>query len=158
MTPTNHHSEHVNQANSRSVEYRETLEQIAKSGGCPAPFCKAAAAYHKHEIIMEGQYWKVTRNSFNYQGAEHAFLIIYKEHVRTLAETAQPDADLEFMQLIRTLIRDYKVAGGTLMMRFGDTDRTGASVTHLHAHLIAGRKRGSDTTPITAWIGFEKQP
>lgn len=150
--------DHVDPKNTRSEEYRATLAGIASSGTCPAPFCQARAEYHRHETILEGRFWKVTRNSFNYQGAEHAFLIVYKEHVSSPMETVRPESDVELMQIVRSLVRDFKIPGATLMMRFGDTNRTGASVTHLHAHLIAGRERGPDTQPITAWIGFESTP
>jgi diadenosine tetraphosphate (Ap4A) HIT family hydrolase len=90
-------------------------------------------------MIFEGRFWNVTRNSFNYQGAEHAFLIIYKWHVASLTETVRPESDIELMQIVRMLVQEFKIPGATLMMRFGDTDRTGASVTHLHAHHCVAR-------------------
>ena len=43
--------------------------------------------------------------------------------------------ELDF--LANFAIKKYKIKGGALAMRFGDTNYTGASVAHLHFHIIS---------------------
>lgn len=42
------------------------------------------------------------------------------------------------------------------MIRSGDTKITGASVNHLHAHLIVGVQRTNKTRLVNALVGFKK--
>jgi ATP adenylyltransferase len=134
-------------------EYRETLTKIARTGECPAPFCVDSADYHKHSIEKVTKHWKVTRNSFNYQQARIPFLLVLREHVEDFMEVSA-EAWAELRELTRELIREHDIRGATLMFRFGDKPHTGASVTHLHAHLVVGYLRGRDSEPIKGVVGF----
>ena len=40
------------------------------------------------------------------------------------------------LDLARHVVCQYHIRGGALAMRFGDTRLTGATVVHMHAHLI----------------------
>ncbi len=63
---------------------------------------------------------------------------------------------VDLQKLYRKLIRKNKITGATLMIRSGETQITGASVNHLHAHLIVGSFRTKKTKPIKALVGFKK--
>jgi len=39
--------------------------------------------------------------------------------------------------LVNWAIKKWKIRGGGVAMRFGKTDYTGASVSHLHFHIIS---------------------
>ena len=45
--------------------------------------------------------------------------------------------------------------GGTIVMRWGDTERTGATVTHLHAQLVVGASREEGGKPILTALGYQ---
>lgn len=155
--PTN---EPVTPNHAFSKEYQQVLTDINKDGNCPAPFCLDQAPYHKHPLIFDFVHWKVTRNSYNYQNAEHAFLIVLKRHeVDFMNITREEWECLGFV--IRTLVDHFKLKGYTFLWRMGETSHTGASVKHLHAHLICGAPRPNkatadldDSEVIKAVVGF----
>ena len=50
--------------------------------------------------------------------------------------------------LAKWAAKKYKIQGGALTMRFGESNFTGATVSHLHAHLIypaVGKRNHSKT-------------
>ncbi len=147
----------VDPPNGGSPEYRKELEEILETGECPAPFCKNEAEYHKHPILRLENYWKVTRNTFNSLGTEHRFLIVHREHITEISEVSA-GAWIEFHLILSDLVREFSLDGATLVFRFGATERTGASVSHLHAHLVSGidREAHSHVKPITTTIGFQE--
>jgi ATP adenylyltransferase len=153
----------VDPDNAYTPEYRATLEAIQESGECPAPFCKQSAEYHKHPVIHDGEFWKVTNNTFNYKGAVLAALIVHKEHITDI-DGITDAAWVEFLRILKMLKLKYDIEGGSFFCRFGDTQITGATVLHLHAHLVVGVPRSGridgrnepiKTRPIRATVGFK---
>ncbi|QQS22524.1 HIT domain-containing protein [bacterium] len=153
----------VNVNSAYNEEYREVLEKIEKSGQCPAPFCKDKGPNHKHKIEYKSEFWKVTRNTYNYQNAKFAFLIIPNRHVEDFLEILIAEWR-ELRRIIRYLVKKHDLKGYTFMWRMGETSHTGASVVHLHAHLICGYERPDklekeipDSQIIKAVVGFGKE-
>lgn len=120
----------VNQDNARKENnYSKVINEIAEKKVCP--FCPDQI-HNFHKLpIEEKTYWLVTQNMYAYKPTKFHYLLIHKKHIETIAEISD-DAWTELKQIIS----DTKVSGGTLMCRFGETKYTGASVTHLHAHII----------------------
>lgn len=131
--------------------YRKVIEKIEKDGVCP--FCrKNLLKYHKNPILKEGVHWLLTKNMYPYEGAEHHILIIHKKHIEKFGEVA-PGAWEELQSLVKSFLKKENISGGTFMMRFGDTAHTGASVCHLHAHLVVPDVKNKKRKPIIARIG-----
>ncbi len=133
-------SDQVDVINTFSDEYREVLKEIEEEGNCPAPFCLDQGNGHKYPIELKTKLWKVTRNSFNYQNAEFAFLLIPKRHVESFYQISKSEW-LDFRTLIKQLVFKHRLKGYSLLWRMGEKSHTGASVSHLHAHLICGTER-----------------
>jgi len=53
-------------------------------------------------------------------------------------------------------IKKYKIQGGGIAMRFGDTSHTGATVAHLHMHLIVPKLSGAGV-PGAGDVPFDKR-
>ncbi|MBI5138613.1 MAG: HIT domain-containing protein [Candidatus Vogelbacteria bacterium] len=114
--------------------YHSVISNIVKDGVCP--FCPdKLAKYHKNPIEMKGKFWLVTKNMYPYTAVKHHLLLIHKKHIEHISEITK-DAWLELQRTIKKLSKQKNVQGGSLMLRFGDTHFTGASVNHLHAHII----------------------
>lgn len=62
----------------------------------------------------------------------------------------------DLLKLYRKLIKKNGIKGATLVIRSGDTKITGASVNHLHAHLIVGSSRTQKAKPVKVLVGFKK--
>ncbi len=134
--------------------YVRTLNAIVAAGFCP--FCeKHIFKHHRRPLIYKGRYWLVTENAWPYAGVQFHFLFITRQHIEATEEMFAP-AWSELQKLYKKLVKKNKMKGATLMIRSGDTRLTGASVNHLHAHLVAGSPRNKKSKPVNALISFSR--
>lgn len=117
----------------KDKDYKQTLEDIIKSGKCP--FCPENFKYHKEPILKEHEGWLATKNSWPYKNAKHHFIFVPKKHMEEFKELTQEDLKA-LKYLVNWITEEFKIKGGGVTMRFGEQTYTGASVAHLHAHLI----------------------
>ena len=131
--------------------YENVIKKIRKAGVCP--FCtKYLGRYHKKPIIKTGKYWLLTENMYPYEGAKHHLLLVHKKHIESFSEIS-PAAWKELRTLIDFAAAKRKIKGGAMLIRFGNTLYTGASVTHLHANVISPDTRKKNRQPILARVG-----
>lgn len=135
-------------------EYVRVLNSIVAGGFCP--FCEEHLfKHHLQPLAYKSQYWLVTKNSWPYKGSRFHFLFIARPHIETTEDISSAMwADLQ--KLYKKLIKENKIKGATLFIRSGDTHITGATVNHLHAHVVTGSLRTKNTKPIKTLIGFAK--
>ena len=124
----------VNISNARKGEYKKVIENIARTGQCP--FCPENFKYHKKPIYKTKGNWFLTNNSWPYKNTSQHLVIIGKKHKEKFEELTNKDF-AEVSLLTSWAIKNFKIKGGSLNMRFGDTRFTGASVAHLHFHIIS---------------------
>ena len=120
-------------------EYENVINQIEIEDKCP--FCPSNFKYHKSPILKRSGDWFITENSWPYKNAKHHFLIINRKHKETFSELDKKDWET-IRGLTNWAIKNYKLPGGALALRFGDTDHTGATVCHIHAHIISPKLDG----------------
>jgi len=132
-------------------KYNSIIADIQKDGVCP--FCPdQLKKYHKNPIIEETKYWIVTDNMYPYKNVKDHILFIYKKHIENIQEMS-PEAWQELNKIFLKSIDRSGIPGGTLFMRFGNTRFTGASVAHLHAHLVSSNPDNPEYTPVLTRIG-----
>lgn len=145
----------VNVKNTKSKQYAAVLRQIQKDKVCP--FCtKHFLKYHTRPILKNGRHWILTENFNPYPGTTHHLLLVSKKHV-THFDALSPAAHAELFAILAPELKKRKIKGGGLFMRFGDGDHTFSTVSHLHAQLIVGVKRGKNTEALLAPLGFKKK-
>lgn len=138
-------------ADQSGVVYGKVISQIQKDGVCP--FCpEQFARYHKNPILRDGAHWLATDNMYPYEGAKHHVLFIHKKHIEHV-EDVGVEAWAELHEFVKWLTAERGIRGGTFFMRFGDTNYTGASVSHLHANLVSPDVDKPDRKPVIARIG-----
>ena len=115
-------------------EYEDVIGSIERAGHCP--FCAENFKYHKNKILKEIGNWLITKNSWPYKNAKHHFIIISQKHKEEFSELSVHDFE-DVKKLVNFTVKKFKIRGGALTLRFGDTDYTGATVCHLHFHLIS---------------------
>ena len=142
----------VNENNARRSDIKEALDKIVESKQCP--FCSKdyLEKEHKKPIIFDGQFWLATENRWPYEGAKEHLLFIHKAHITHIGEL-EKGAWQELQEIAITIAKQRGIGGGTLIMRFGDSRYTGATVTHLHAQLICGDPEHPDRKPVLARVG-----
>lgn len=129
----------------KSEEYKGVIETIASEGKCP--FCADNFKYHKNPILKKSKKWFITKCSWPYENTQRHFLIIGYEHKEKLSQMGENDWK-EVGLLADWATSKFKLEGGALALRFGDTDYTGATVCHLHFHLITPQKSKTVNFPI----------
>lgn len=130
--------------------YKNVIKKIAQDGVCP--FCpENLAKYHKNPILKEYKYWLLTDNAYPYEEAKYHLLLIHRDHIETFEELSG-EAWMELQSVLNEAVRDRRIKGGTLLMRFGETSHTGASVTHLHANLVSPDGEDKNRKPIITRI------
>lgn len=129
------------------------MQRIIEDDVCP--FCREhLERYHTKPILEEDAHWVLTENFAPYTGAKQHYLLISKKHCAGFWELSDA-SKLSFFRMLdhaRTLVR---AKGGSLVMRWGDTDHTGASVAHLHAQLVIGTSRAKGGEPILTSLGYQ---
>ena len=122
----------------RKKMYRKVLDKIERQGKCP--FCPENFKYHRKPILRQYKGWFITENSWPYKNTKKHLLIISRIHKELL-----PEISLGDLSTVKTLavwaIKKFSIKGGGLTLRFGDTNHTGATVCHLHFHLISPKQR-----------------
>lgn len=134
--------------------YQKVINEIQADGICP--FClENLKKYHKNPILQQTEHWIVTYNMYPYVGAKKHFLIIHKQHISNINELP-PEAWADLHELVGAIVKKNKIKGAAFLLRFGDTDYTGASVSHLHAQLVMG-SGDPNALPILARVGNQSK-
>jgi ATP adenylyltransferase len=147
----------IDERNVRSDDQREVMQEIARVGHCPfCPEALRAKLYHQQPFLREGTFWILTRSQWPYAHTQQHLFFILKTHATTLAELPQ-GAGEELFLLAAWAEREFKIPGGALAMRFGETDYSGASVNHLHAQIPVPDIDAPDYEPVRLKIGKSKK-
>ena len=136
---------------SRTSEQKDIHKKIIADGVCP--FCwNNFLKYHTKPIVEKGSYWLVTNNAWPYKGTSAHLLLVLKRHIEHVNLLKKK----EWEELYKYIKKHSPRDGGSFFIRFGDADKTGASVTHLHCHIVVGGKRKSNRTKrLTIPLGYK---
>ena len=142
----------VNVKNARKGQYKKVIEEIAKTGKCP--FCKENFKYHKKPIFKRKSGWFLTDDSWPYKNADCHLLIIGDKHKENFSELTKKDLEAVAF-LANWAIKKWNIKGGGIAMRFGKINYTGASVSHIHFHIISPKidKRNKRSKTVNFPIG-----
>ncbi|MDP3057319.1 MAG: HIT domain-containing protein [bacterium] len=133
----------------KTKDYRKTLETIQKKGKCP--FCPENFIYHKNPILKKNGDWLITLSSWPYKNSEYHFLIISLRHKEKFSALELADFG-SVMKLVVWAEKKFKIKGGGLVLRFGDTAYTGSTVCHLHFHLIVPKLNKKTKRANAVWF------
>lgn len=133
----------------KSEGYGDTIADIVNAGTCP--FCPDTFLWHPWPILHRIGNWFITRSGWPYENAEHHFLIIGNEHITSKVEMSSEFDDQAVNQLVWWAVQTFDLRGYGLISRSGETNHTGATVQHLHFHLIQP-KLGPDGKALTVWF------
>ena len=130
--------------------YLSTLKEIAQEGVCP--FCPKTMHWHTKPILKRYRGWLITENMNLYPNAQYHFLAIGESHKEHLGALTLHDWSA-ITYLFNWTIKKFRIKGGAIAMRFGEPAYTGASVRHLHAHLISPDIKRKSQKPVLFGIG-----
>ncbi len=142
---------YVDIGNVRTEEMRKLWQKIIDEGVDPFAI-EHIAKYHKNPILDETEHWFVTENDFPYEGKKNHFIFITKKYYEHFEELSMAEIT-DLFAFFQKICDQYAIKGGGLIMRFGDTSKSGGTVKHLHAQLI----EPEENKKVPAWFGSEKK-
>lgn len=142
---------HMNLGNARHEEQAKVMQDVGGNGNCP--FCpEQLAMCHKQEILCENDYWLLTYNQWPYDNTDLHLMAISKKHINSLIEMEPGSAEALF-DLMKYAEMRFDIDHGAICMRFGDINYTGATIGHLHVHLIVSTKNLPEGAKVKFKVG-----
>lgn len=123
----------VEPANGRNEEYKAQLNGILESGQCP--FCPGGETLRDQEILKQTDTWFVKENAHPLANTLFHFVFTPNRHVQDVGELTAKEWE-GLMALRQELKEKYNFTGDAMYVRSGEPLVTGATVAHLHWHLI----------------------
>jgi dihydrofolate reductase len=131
-----------NHAAARTDAQRAEMIRLERNRQCH--FCNRMDA---DKIILENTSWFVLANTFPYPNTKLHLLVIPKKHYLTLAEMPQ-SVRQSYLEIITEVENRFQLEAYSHFMRVGAMARTGASIAHLHGHVVVGDNEGPDFEPV----------
>ncbi|NLE07408.1 MAG: hypothetical protein GX627_02245 [Parcubacteria group bacterium] len=129
----------VEMSHARVSAQKKRMAECQRLNVCPLCW-ENLEEWHNAPVIKKGKFWVITENDYPYKGSLHHYLAIYKEHISSIAELKK-GASEELFSLFSRFCAEKKIEGASILLRFGEMDYTGASISHLHAHIISGASK-----------------
>jgi diadenosine tetraphosphate (Ap4A) HIT family hydrolase len=132
--------------NYRTQAQLDDMLQLEAAGTCI--FCPEHLAKDPNQrIVHRSAQWTVTPNEFPYRGTRLHLLLVPDEHVIDLLDLS--DAAKADMWTVLTWIRaEYGLTFYSLVARNGECEFTGATVRHVHLHLLQGDVDDAQHEPV----------
>jgi len=122
--------------NVRTEEQRAEMARLDAAGICL--FCPEHLATHaRQQILLSTEHWSVTPNAYPYQGSALHLLLVPHQHAGDLLELSDA-ARSDFWVALAATAREHGLRHYGLGVRNGDCRYTGATITHVHAHVLVG--------------------
>ena len=144
---------YINTFHVRNSDQKDVMDKIAENNICP--FCEEnLLKFHRGTILKKTKYWTLVHNQWPYKNTRSHLLMISRIHIENL-DNIDSKVWNDLLSLAKWTVKKYKISGGAFTMRFGDSILTGATVHHLHAHLIQPkREKGKKTAKtVNFYIG-----
>jgi ATP adenylyltransferase len=131
-------ADHYNLEAGRSKAQVENMKQLAEAGRCFMCY-ENLITYENNRIEFETDHWIVTPNAYPYEHTTLHLLVIARRHVKTMTDlTHEERADLG--EAIAQVEERFKLDSYAFGLRSGDFRYNGASVEHLHGHVVVGKR------------------
>jgi len=138
----------LNLSNAKREPQIAIMKKIIADGVCP--FCREnIEKYHTKPILFETKSWIVTENAWPYENTQKHILLISQRHVRT-ADELNNDEWIEVKEIQKKIRTEFGLKSATILGRLGDPSFSGATVEHLHLHIISAK---DSAIPVMARIG-----
>jgi ATP adenylyltransferase len=140
--------------NYRTEEQLAEMRRLEAAGTCL--FCPEALREHaRQRVVLETPHWAVTPNAFPYAGTRLHLLVVPRQHVNDMLDL--DDAALaDFWDVLRTVRMRFGLGHYGLGVRNGNCSFTGATIAHVHAHVLVGDPELEPEVPVR--MRFSSRP
>lgn len=135
----------------RTLEQIHKMEDLEKREVCI--FCEEHfKKEHREPIELETKNWLVTKNDYPYKHTKLHLIFVPKKHVNKLSELSK-QARIELADLIAQIEVKYQLSSYGQFMRVGNFYYNGASVHHLHGHIVVADTDHPEFTELKVKLG-----
>jgi diadenosine tetraphosphate (Ap4A) HIT family hydrolase len=140
--------------NVRTAEQLAEMQRLEAAGVCL--FCPGGlAAQNRQEVLLRTRHWSVTPNAFPYAGTKLHLLLVPDQHAGDLLDL-DPEVQADFWTVLGQVRERHGLDYYGLGVRNGDCRYTGATIVHVHAHVLAGPKVPGPADPVR--MRFSSRP
>jgi len=120
--------------NARAPEQLAEMRRLEAAGVCL--FCPSQLARHpRQQVLFSTRHWTATPNEFPYPGTSLHLLLVPHQHASDLLELSE-EARGDFWVALARLAERHDLSHYGLGIRNGDCRFTGATIRHVHAHVL----------------------
>lgn len=146
-------------SNAREDIQRRIMEELAHTGECflcPEVIQRIATKYSGIATLPlhEGAHWFIKENDFPYAGTRLHMLIAPKRHAVKMEDLTAGEF-LELQHMISWVNKTYDIQGAALFVRYGDMSYTGATLAHMHFHILHGVAKHDGCEAIRPKLGYK---
>jgi ATP adenylyltransferase len=142
--------------NYRTEEQLAEMRRLEAAGICL--FCPQALREHgRQRIAFETRHWAVTPNEFPYVGTRLHLLVVPHQHVTDMTDL-DDEALADFWTALRTVRQHYGLGHYGLGVRNGTCAFTGATIAHVHAHVLVGDEAAEPEVPVRMKFSSRPRP
>lgn len=120
--------------NARTPDQLAEMRRLDAAGICL--FCPGHLD-QVQDVVHRSKHWTVTPNRYPYPNTRLHLLVVPNEHVTDLADL-DPAAQLDLFTTLAATRSTYGLTHYGIGVRAGDSPDTGATIKHLHVHVIVG--------------------
>jgi ATP adenylyltransferase len=132
--------------NARTAGQLAEMRRLDAEGICL--FCPDGLARHpRQRILFRTRHWAVTPNEFPYQGTSLHLLLVPDQHAGDLLDLTE-DVRRDFWEALQAVARVHQLRHYGLGVRNGDCRYTGATIGHVHAHVLVGDPEATEAPPV----------
>jgi diadenosine tetraphosphate (Ap4A) HIT family hydrolase len=122
--------------NYRTAEQLAEMRQLEARGVCL--FCPDGLSGHaRQQVLLRTSHWTVTPNEFPYPGTIAHLLLVPHQHAADLLDLDE-GVRQDFWAALAAVRSSYDLSYYGLGIRNGDCRFTGATIRHVHAHVMVG--------------------
>jgi ATP adenylyltransferase len=132
--------------NVRTPEQLAEMQSLEARGICL--FCPDGLRQsERQQVLLRTRHWVVTPNEFPYAGTALHLLLVPHQHVSDLLELPG-EAQQDFWAALGMVRDRYGLRYYGLGVRNGDCRFTGATIRHVHAHVLVGDSGDAGAPPV----------
>lgn len=120
--------------NARSPEQLAEMRRLDAAGVCL--FCPDyLTRQSRQQVLFSTKHWTVTPNEFPYPGTSLHLLLVPHQHAADLLELSE-EVRGDFWVALSAIAERHGLRHYGLGVRNGDCRFTGATIRHVHAHML----------------------
>jgi ATP adenylyltransferase len=140
--------------NHRTAEQLAEMQRLQADGVCL--FCPDVLREHgRQRVLTRTRHWTITPNEFPYAGTALHLLLVPHQHVGDLLDL-DPGAQADLFTALAWVRDRYELTYYGLGVRNGDCRYNGATISHLHAHVLVGDPAAEPQVPVR--MRFSSRP